>query len=86
MLKVLCVVSSKFCKFTYRYRESVAGAVARSPRRNSTKGMEGDECMYVGAGVARRAAYNAERAANREARERGTYASAPLGLRRQVQA
>ena len=28
-------------------------------------------------GVARRAAHNAERAANREARERGTYASAP---------
>ena len=28
-------------------------------------------------GVARRAAHNAGRAANREARERGTYASAP---------
>ena len=49
MLKVLCVVSSKFCKFTYRYRESVAGAVARSPRRISKKAMEGDECIFVGA-------------------------------------
>ena len=39
--------------------------------------MEGDECMHVGGGVARRAAYNAGRAANREARERGTYASTP---------
>ena len=61
MLKVLCVVSSKFCKFTYRYRESVAGAVARSPRRISKKAMEGDECIFVGAGVARRAAHNAGR-------------------------
>ena len=33
--------------------------------------MEGDEGIYVGGGVARRAAHNAERAANREARERG---------------
>ena len=39
--------------------------------------MDGDECIYVGGGVALRAAHNAERAANREARERGTYASAP---------
>ena len=39
--------------------------------------MDGDECIHVGGGVARLAAYNAGRAANREARERGTYASTP---------
>ena len=74
MLKVLCVVSSKFCKFTYVTENRLQ---VRSPRRNSKKGMEDDDRVFVGAGVARRAAYNAGRAANREARERGTYASAP---------
>ena len=43
MLKVLCVVSSKFCKFCVTENR----LQVRSPRRNSKKGMEDDDCVFV---------------------------------------